>query len=173
MLMAKYNGGYKCDKPAKKILDELITDVWFSAYTVTFDIDNNNNEYAPIDRIFTATSVTTGKQYPYAIELKHRMGYNITDNNDDWMLEIDKYNDMQDYALSGYSTFYFNLFKHNDYYLWKFEDIKQNKTEGYKYSKPHTQGSPEEKYIRKKRYFIKGDKAIKKGNYDTDRLHNK
>lgn len=173
MLMAKYNGGYKCDKPAKKILDELITDVWFSAYTVTFDIDNNNNEYAPIDRIFTATSITTGKQYPYAIELKHRMGYNITDNNDDWMLEIDKYNDMQDYALSGYSTFYFNLFKHNDYYLWKFEDIKQNKTEGYKYSKPHTQGSPEEKYVRKKRYFIKGDKAIKKGNYDTDRLHNK
>ena len=171
--MAKYNGGYKCDKPAKKILDELITDVWFSAYTVTFDIDNNNNEYAPIDRIFTATSITTGKQYPYAIELKHRMGYNITDNDDDWMLEIDKYNDMQDYALSGYSTFYFNLFKHNDYYLWKFEDIKQNKTEGYKYSKPHTQGSPEEKYIRKKRYFIKGDKAIKKGNYDTDRLHNK
>lgn len=173
MLMAKYNGGYKCDKPAKKILDELITDVWFSAYTVTFDIDNNNNEYAPIDRIFTATSVTTGKQYPYAIELKHRMGYKITDNDDDWMLEIDKYNDMQDYALSGYSTFYFNLFKHNDYYLWKFEDIKQNKTEGYKYSKPHTQGSPEEKYVRKKRYFIKGDKAIKKGNYDTDRLHNK
>lgn len=170
--MARYNDGYECDKPAKQILDELITDVWFSAFTVTFDLDNNNDEYAPIDRIFTATS-TTGKEYPYAIELKHRMGYKITDNNDDWMLEIKKYNDMQDYASSGYSTFYFNLFKDNDYYLWKFEDIKKYKTEGYKYSKPHTQGDDKEKYIRKKRYFIKGDKAIKKGHYDSNRLHNR
>lgn len=135
----KYTGGFKCDIKAKEIMKHLIEDIWFSAFSITYDTDNENNPMALIDTIFTATS-NSGKQYKYAIELKERPQYEH--NKYDWMLELPKYKILYNTQyISGYTSAYLNTFKDDIYALWTIKDIDKCKIESTVYANKTTQGN--------------------------------
>lgn len=161
----KYKDGFKCDNEIKKICKDLIENNWFSSCTINYDEANDNNQYAPIDIVFTAVT-KSNKQHIYAIELKERKGYNSTDFNSDWIIEQDKLNKLYDYISSGYTSCYFNIFKDNVYMLWVINDVK-------KYLKPivinapkYTQGD-EHKLINKNVYTINQQYAKIKGKINN------
>ena len=157
----KYTGGFECDKAAKNILKDLIENVWFSSCTIVFDEENEMNEYATMDMLFTAYT-TTGHHYAYAIELKERKGYNHSDFTE-WMIETHKLNDMKRYRQFGYKCFYFNLFKDGIYYLWNYDTIAENHKEALIPIKPHTQGEDTEEKVKQTRIMIDAKDIVLSG----------
>mgnify|MGYP003289499478 CR=1 FL=1 len=161
--MAKYEGGFECDKAAKEILKDIIVNKWFSAFTVVFDEENEMNGYAPVDVIFTAYT-KSGKAVKYAIEIKHRMGYKHSDYPE-WMIEKEKLNVLGEYVNNGFRAFYFNLFADGYYYLWDWKTMEENHSVKFKEIVPHTQGD-DEKPTTKIRLFVKSYLAIRSGQTD-------
>lgn len=161
--MAKYENGFECDKAAKEILKDIIQNTWFSSCTVVFDEENEMNDYAPVDVLFTAYTKT--KMAKYAIEIKHRMGYKHTDYPE-WMIEKEKLNSLKEYVDNGWKAFYFNLFADGYYYLWDYQTIEENHTVQLKEIVPHTQGNDDEKPTTKIRLFVKSNLAKKSGQTD-------
>lgn len=162
----KYQDGFKCDKKAKEVVKDLINNEWFSACTVVFDEENEMNDYAPVDFLFTA--YTNTQSAPYAIELKYRMGYNHNDY-DSWMIEPEKCNTLKQYQNCGYRTEYINIFKDGYYAMWNIDTITSASTESVFSIKPHTQAEYEEKPVEKKRILIPLNKAFKQG-YINDKI---
>lgn len=160
----KYEGGFQCDKNGKEILKHLINDVWFSAFSINYDEDNENNPMALIDTIFTATS-KSGKQYKYAIELKERPQYEH--NKFQWMLELPKYTQLYNIQYySGYTAAYFNTFKDDIYALWTIKDIDECKQLSTVYASKTTQGNDTTK-INKSSYLLPFNNATITGyTYD-------
>ena len=158
----KYNDGFKCDKKAKEVTKNLIYN-WFSACTVSIDEENEMNDYAPVDILYTAYTQT--KSAEYAIEIKHRMGYSHTDY-DSWMIEEEKYNTLLKYKKYGYRVFYLNIFKDGYYAMWDLNTITSYSTESVFSIRPHTQAEYEEKPVEKKRILIPLNKAFKQGYID-------
>lgn len=137
----RYKDGFQCDKQAKQRLKNLIENIWFSAYTITYDINNDNDDKARIDVIFTATSKSNKENhYKYAIELKERKKYNHNDFPD-WMLEIDKYNILKLLEMeSGFTSCYCNFFLDNVYALWTINKIDEETEISSVYAPKQTQG---------------------------------
>ena len=156
----KYNDGFECDKYAKNVAKQLVN-YWFSAFTVAINEENEADEFAPVDLIFTAFT-KSGKEIVYAIEIKHRMGYKHNDF-DEWMIERHKYNTLSDYKKKGYRVLYFNLFKDGYYYLWDYDTIKNKHKDAVKNLTHHTQGEDEESEL-KVVYLIKAEDCIISGN---------
>lgn len=163
--MAKYNGGYSCDKKAKNILKDIATNNWFSACTTVWDEENEMDEYAPIDEVFTAYT-NSGKMGMYAIEIKERKGYNHNDY-DEWLIEEHKFNTMKKYKEQGYKPLYFNIYKDGYYYLWDYETIASKSKTVEIPIKPHTQGDDNEKLEMKKRIMINASDCIRSGRTDN------
>lgn len=153
--MMKYKDGFKCDKDSKELVKHLITEVWFSSCTVEFDEDNDTDEYADIDILFTAYT-RTGKSYSKGIEIKERKGYTST-YFDDWVLEDDKYKKM---LGCKNECFYLNIFRDNTYALWDIRAIKDSDT-GSIFAAKRTQ--EESNRINKKCHLLRIDDAILTG----------
>ena len=150
--MAKLPNGFKCDKEQKELVKALIVEL-FKNYDVIFDEENDKNEYADIDILF---SVWTKDGYfvrRYAMEIKQRL-YDHNDFNGDWFIEVKKYNNLLDYQSSGYTSVYLNTFNDNTYAVWDIKDIVKSHKEGDWCIKPHTQADYYEKPVTKHRYTV-------------------
>ena len=100
--MAKLPNGFKCDKEQKELVKALIEEL-FKNYDVIFDEENDKNEYADIDILFTAYTKDGYFVRRYAMEIKQRL-YDHNDFNGDWFIEMKKYNNLLDYQSSGYTS---------------------------------------------------------------------
>lgn len=163
----KYSGGFECDKGAKQVFKEIATKVFFSACTVIWDAENENDEFAPMDEICTAYT-RTGKRGIYAFEIKERKGYNHNDY-DEWIMEEHKYNTMQKCKENGITPLYFNLYKDGYYHLWDFDTIERKHTTATIPIKPHTQGDDNEQPTSKRRILINSNDSIRSGKTDEIR----
>lgn len=163
--MAKYENGFECDKTAKVYLKDLIENVWFSACTIIYDEENDMDEYAPIDVIFTAYT-RSNNNARYAIELKERKGYGHTDY-EDWMIEQPKMKKLKEYNDCGYRSLYFNLFNDGFYYLWDYPTMNSKHTIKSYMIKPHTQGNDNEVPVQKQRIMINSKDCIKSGRIEN------
>ena len=159
--MAKYNGGFECDKAAKTILKDKIDNEWFSAFTVVYDEENEMDEYAKVDTLFTAYT-DNGHQYAYAIEIKERKGYNHNDY-DEWIIEPHKLYTLKQYKDYGFKPFYFNLFKDGYFYLWDYDTIAKKHNEALIPIKPHTQGEDTEEKVKQTRIMINAKDIVLSG----------
>lgn len=158
--MAKYLKGFECDKEAKVILKDLVENEWFSSCTIYWNEENDMDEYAPVDLVFTAVTKKENIRQ-YAIELKERKGY-AHDDYQDWMIEPHKLNKLQKYTDYGFKALYFNLFNDGYYYLWDYQTMAKYHKETVKAIPLHTQGDDEEP-VMQKRYLISSQKAILSG----------
>lgn len=161
----KYNNGFLCDREAKVIAKDLINNHWFSACTVVYDEENDMNDYAPVDIVFTAYTDTQSAKY--AIEIKERKGYEHTYTND-WMIEQKKYNTLKQYQNYGYRVTYLNIFKDGYYAMWDIDTITSAHTSTTMSIKPHTQSSYNEIPVKQERLMIDINKAFKKGYINND-----
>lgn len=162
--MAKLPNGFKCDKPQKELVKALIEKLFYN-FDVIFNKKNEEDEFADVDIIFSLWTKDGYFIKNYAVELKQRL-YNHTDFNGDWFIEVKKYNNLLDYASSGYTGIYLNTFNDNTYVVWDIKDIEKNHKEGDWNIKPHTQVDYEEEKVLKHRYTvnIKDAKLIGKFN---------
>ena len=150
--MAKLPNGFKCDKEQKQLVKALIAEL-FKNYDVVFDEENDKNEYADIDILFTAYTKDGYFVRRYAMEIKQRL-YDYSDFGGDWFIEMKKYNDLLDYQSSGYTGIYLNTFNDNTFVAWDIKDIVKNHKEGDWTIKPHTQADYYEKPVTKHRYTV-------------------
>lgn len=158
--MAKYEGGFECDKEAKVILKDLIENEWFSSCTVYWNEDVEMDEYALIDLVFTAITKKDNVRQ-YAIELKERKGYSH-DDYQDWMIEPHKLNKLKKYTDYGFKALYFNLFNDGYWYLWDYDTINEKHTEVIKPIPLHTQGE-DETPVMQIRYLINSKYCVISG----------
>ena len=152
LIMAKLPNGFKCDKEQKELVKALIVEL-FKNYDVIFDEENDKNEYADIDILFTAYTKDGYFVRRYAMEMKQRL-YDYSDFGGDWFIEMKKYNDLLDYQSSGYTSVYFNSFNDGYFCIWDIKDIVKNHKEGDWTIKPHTQADYYEKPVTKHRYTV-------------------
>lgn len=159
--------GFTNDKAEKKYIKYLVENVWYSGCTIVWDDVNNNNDFAPLDILFTAIT-SNGKEYKKAIEHKGReyTAQYLLDKGG-YALEKDKYAKMVDYENSGYTVYYYNSFKDGIYYLWRKDGIDRSKKDGFLYAKKHTYGNyKNEKPINKPCYYLDNKEIIFSGRTD-------
>ena len=161
----KLKGGFECDIPQKELVKQILNKL-FSGYTITYDIENENNKMAPVDMIFTATS--NSNELKYAIELKQRLK-DHTDYNGDWVINDEKYDWLKRYKSSGYSSYYLCTFNDGYYAIWSIDDIEKYHTEDTFYIKPHTQADWNEKRVPQHRLIINNKYAKLLEKYDKYR----
>lgn len=163
IIMAKLPNGFKCDREQKQLVKALIVEL-FKNYDIIFDEENDKNEYADIDILFTAYTKDGYFVRRYAMEIKQRL-YNYTAFNGDWFIEVKKYNNLLDYQSSGYTGIYLNTFNDNTFVVWDIKDIVKNHKEGDWCIKPHTQASHYEKPVTKHRYTVNVKNAKLMGKF--------
>lgn len=152
IIMAKLPNGFKCDEKQKQLVKALIVEL-FKNYDVIFDEENEENEFADIDILFTAYTKDGYFVRRYAMEIKQRL-YDHSDFGGEWFIEMKKYNNLLDYLSSGYTSVYLNTFNDNIYAIWDIKDIVNNHKEGDWCIKPHTQADYYEKPVTKHRYTV-------------------
>ena len=150
--MAKLPNGFKCDREQKQLVKALIAEL-FKNYDVIFDEENDKNEYADVDILFTAYTKDGYFVRRYAMEIKQRL-YDHSDFGGEWFIEMKKYNDLLNYLSSGYTSVYLNTFNDGYFAIWDIEDIVKNHKEGDWTIKPHTQADHYEKPVTKHRYTV-------------------